>query len=574
MTVWSPPWAVEADADTWRTPYNVTSPPGAAFTVRAFEPPKNGSTHTVPNAPWPQLSKEEMVHDASGIPLGATLAMDLDDFRVPLDGPDPKNWHPGFKYLREASDLLPSPKKYGRPVMDLAAERKDHYDARFYINGPHFSPEERTYHIRAMFAAWASWADKHRIQYWLAHGTLLGWYWGGRIMPWDDDMDLQMNSNMLYELANYNMSLVADRYLIDVNPHFVARYRQLPNVIDARFIDTQTALFLDITGVAYVGTRRAPMAPGDIPPSKKSIVQCKTPHLYRIESLTPLVRTVFEGVPTWRPNGVMSILAKEYSMDGTKRDVYKGYKFDYRTSRWTRLTSCEALYAAYISPTHRKPTPERISAEKVTWKWNVDANTAPSGTATPAEGPSPQDASAAVDTTNQLPTPPSSPPECEITIEWSIFRDHFVDHFRGVWDGEPSENGGEEVEEAEEESDGATDENEEVPKESEEASAERGEVQTGEQNQAPAEERKDEGPEDGKKVEEGTDQTKTAETSINDGKPGEAVNEEERESGEGRGERMEAEEGHEIQNIREERGMEETGKQGVVVPISVVATRA
>jgi len=36
---------------------------------------------------------------------------------------------------------------------------------------------------------------------WLAHGTLLGWYWGQKIMPWDTDLDVHVRN--LTFLASY-----------------------------------------------------------------------------------------------------------------------------------------------------------------------------------------------------------------------------------------------------------------------------------------------------------------------------------------------------------------------------------
>ncbi|RKO91344.1 LicD family-domain-containing protein, partial [Blyttiomyces helicus] len=160
---------------------------------------------------------------------------------------------------------------------------------------------------------------------WLAHGTLIGWYFGERMQPFDDDVDLQMNSNYLYELAKYNMTLIDGRvrasyifYLLDVNPHFISRHHQRLNVIDARFIDTETSLFLDITGMALtkVSIRESDRV-------AQMTVKCKTPHRMRPESIYPLVRTRFEGIGTWRPNEVADMLKKEYGAMVMSKTLYK-----------------------------------------------------------------------------------------------------------------------------------------------------------------------------------------------------------------------------------------------------------
>src|ERR1700722_319452 len=58
--------------------------------------------------------------------------------------------------------------------------------------------------------------DEKQIPSWIAHGTLLGWWWGGSFLPWDSDIDVQMNANFLYVLARFNNTVLSDRYLVDV----------------------------------------------------------------------------------------------------------------------------------------------------------------------------------------------------------------------------------------------------------------------------------------------------------------------------------------------------------------------
>lgn len=126
------------------------------------------------------------------------------------------------------------------------------------------------------------------VQTWLMHGSLLGWWWGkkvrtclvvsamhqvkdgakyltGRIyqiMPWDRDADVQISEADIYFLAAYyNMTTYYYKfpgipegrvYLLDINPHFEHRDADdRLNVIDARWIDTQTGLFIDITAARY-----------------------------------------------------------------------------------------------------------------------------------------------------------------------------------------------------------------------------------------------------------------------------------------------------------------------------------
>lgn len=81
-------------------------------------------------------------------------------------------------------------------------------------------------------------------------------------MPWDLDADVQiMEADMYYLAAYHNMTVYYYKYdkmprgryfLLDINPHF--RNRQVEdnlNLIDARWIDTSTGLFIDITAARY-----------------------------------------------------------------------------------------------------------------------------------------------------------------------------------------------------------------------------------------------------------------------------------------------------------------------------------
>lgn len=82
-------------------------------------------------------------------------------------------------------------------------------------------------------------------------------------MPWDFDADVQVSEADMFFLAAYhNMSTwyykyddgapEGKKFLLEVNPHF--RHRETDdryNVIDARWIDTSTGLFIDITAARY-----------------------------------------------------------------------------------------------------------------------------------------------------------------------------------------------------------------------------------------------------------------------------------------------------------------------------------
>lgn len=139
-----------------------------------------------------------------------------------------------------------------------------HYDGRFANSK--VSDGEKLSHLQAMMQTFLATMADIGAETWIMHGTLLGWWWNQRILPWDSDIDVQVGETTMAFLAKYyNMTeyhyqipgLLDDQgnkktrtYLMEVNPHFV--YRDTAdklNVIDARWIDTETGLFIDISTV-------------------------------------------------------------------------------------------------------------------------------------------------------------------------------------------------------------------------------------------------------------------------------------------------------------------------------------
>ena len=75
-----------------------------------------------------------------------------------------------------------------------------------------------------------------------------------QILPWDSDIDVQMSNATVDFLARYyNMTIHTYEkrdFMLEVNPKYTdPSYDDYLNVIDARWIDYQTGLFIDITAV-------------------------------------------------------------------------------------------------------------------------------------------------------------------------------------------------------------------------------------------------------------------------------------------------------------------------------------
>jgi hypothetical protein len=106
-----------------------------------------------------------------------------------------------------------------------------------------------------------------------------------QVLPWDSDADVQISESSIYYLASYyNMTVFYFKYpkipkgryfQLEVNPNYVWRDQaDCLNAVDARWIDMESGLFIDITAARYNLTH--PAGPG--------MLSCKDGHEYRVRT--------------------------------------------------------------------------------------------------------------------------------------------------------------------------------------------------------------------------------------------------------------------------------------------------
>ncbi|KAJ5178986.1 hypothetical protein N7492_002196 [Penicillium capsulatum] len=144
---------------------------------------------------------------------------------------------------------------------------------------------EVTPHLSALIQSYLSTMSSIGAETWIMHGTLLAWRWNQKIFPWDNDLDVQISEPTIHFLAEYyNMTehefdlphvSESRRYLLEINPNYVVSSSQdRLNVIDGRWIDKYSGLFIDITAVRRDDEQRNK--------GHQGALMCKDKHRYDI----------------------------------------------------------------------------------------------------------------------------------------------------------------------------------------------------------------------------------------------------------------------------------------------------
>jgi hypothetical protein len=197
-----------------------------------------------------------------------------------------------------------------------------HYDRRYFRGVVTY--DQRSNSLHHMIRAYLRFFKDNGLETWIAHGTLLGWWWNGKMLPWDPDIDTQVSDLTLSYMANYlNMTVyhyvdesngIARDYLLDVNPWFFERERgDGMNIIDARWIDVRNGLYIDITGLSETEQDQHP-----------GVWSCKNYHHYPIKDLYPMRESTFEGMPAKVPYAYEKILIDEYAEKALILTEYEG----------------------------------------------------------------------------------------------------------------------------------------------------------------------------------------------------------------------------------------------------------
>ncbi|ODQ82068.1 hypothetical protein BABINDRAFT_160265 [Babjeviella inositovora NRRL Y-12698] len=232
------------------------------------------------------------------------------------------------------------------------------YDWRFFHKK--LSTLQHRAALHHTIRAWLSFTHSIGLDTWLSDESLVGWSRNGIVLPWESVVHFELPAADLGRLAaSFNHSLiVADptegtgNYLIDVQPYFLARARKnngnaSPEAPDARFIDTRTGVYIELSGL--LTTDKAVTVPDQTdgayqedardPAKRGNFLNSGMGHFYHKDMILPLRKTLFEGLLANVPKDAEAIVARKYP-DLVLSTEFYDYVYKEHLRLWVPLNKC------------------------------------------------------------------------------------------------------------------------------------------------------------------------------------------------------------------------------------------
>ncbi|KAI5951613.1 hypothetical protein KGF54_004687 [Candida jiufengensis] len=236
--------------------------------------------------------------------------------------------------------------KYAWIYSDVFQGNSHHIAYPFFKR--YISDRERQSILHHMIRSWFQFAEVNGFASWINHGSLLGWAFNGLNMPWDTDIDIQMPIAQLDKLGqNFNKTLIMEnprygnaRYWLEIAPTYI-RQGNGRNHIDARFIDIQSGLYIDISALSH--TEVPPPTDENLPDNLKTMaVHCKNWNWHTLDELLPIRHTFFEGSSVYIPNKVNQPLKNKYGSNALTNYQFHNHNYQSDISLWVNNKICKS----------------------------------------------------------------------------------------------------------------------------------------------------------------------------------------------------------------------------------------
>lgn len=176
--------------------------------------------------------------------------------------------------------------------------------------------KERSTMVHHLGRSWFKFTEYAGVVSWFGYGNLIGWYRHSRNLPWDPDIDVVLSiKDLTKKSKKFNASLVVENpenghnlFYFQTTPYF---YQHRDNqMIDARYIDVRTGIYIDISCLWNDNDRDIPDRFKNEAP--ETIYHCKNYNWFSHRELFPLRRTLYEGAQAYAPNDYKAILLAKY----------------------------------------------------------------------------------------------------------------------------------------------------------------------------------------------------------------------------------------------------------------------
>ncbi|KAI5958040.1 hypothetical protein KGF57_002848 [Candida theae] len=232
--------------------------------------------------------------------------------------------------------------KYPWIYTDIIEGKSHHIAYPFFKR--YISDRERQSVLHHIIRAWFQFAEVNGFASWINHGSLLGWAFNGLNMPWDTDIDVQMPIAQLDRLGReFNRTLVVEnprygngRYWLEVAPTYI-RQGNGKNFIDARFIDIQSGLYIDISALSHT---EVPPPTSDKDDLSTMLVHCKNWNWESLAELLPIRHTYFEGASVYIPHKVKEPMKHEYGANAMRNHHFNNHNYQPDLSLWVSDQVC------------------------------------------------------------------------------------------------------------------------------------------------------------------------------------------------------------------------------------------
>jgi hypothetical protein len=173
----------------------------------------------------------------------------------------------------------------------------DHVDHRFC--GVKSRHPAKLAELRLLLQKFVIVCEQKNIRPFLWAGGLIGWKYNKLMLPWDDDLDMQILPEDVPKIVLLD-GLKGDGFFIEVNPNW-SKCQDPQNMIDARVISSNLGVFIDITFLQSVKDDPEAM-------TTKFGIQDKV----KTSFIRPLQRSRFEDVDVWVPANPEKTLVSRY----------------------------------------------------------------------------------------------------------------------------------------------------------------------------------------------------------------------------------------------------------------------